>query len=184
MFAVALNAVLGGNNALYDAIGLASGCAVLAGVALNRPGAWRAWIGVGASQLLFAFGDVAFGSGASSPSGADAFYLGGSIVLIVSMTRLVVTTGGSELSAHLDACLFALIVGVCGWALFASAAMSEGTLAARAVSIAYPVCDLVLLALLVRLMFVRGERTPSYWLLVGAVVPLFLSDGGYVMPFV
>ena len=184
MFAVLLNAVLGGSDALYDGIGLVSGCVVLAGVAVNRPRAWPAWIGVGGSLLLFACGDMAYGSGAPSPSFADGLYLAGDLGLIVSITSLVVFAGGRDLGSHLDACLLALIAGVCGWTLFASDALSEGTVAARAVSLAYPVCDLVLLALLLRLVFVRGERTRSYWLLLGAVVTLFVSDGGYVLPFV
>src|SRR5437763_195925 len=90
--------------------------------------------------------------------------------------------GGRQLSAHLDACLLALIVGVCGWTLFASQAMTEGSIAARAISVAYPICDLVLLALLARSVFVRGDRARSYWLLLAAVVLLFLSDGAFVMP--
>jgi PAS domain S-box-containing protein len=75
-----------------------------------------------------------------------------------------------------------LIVGACGWAVFASEAMSHGSVAARAISVAYPVVDLVLLALLVRFAFVRGERTPSYWFLFAAILSLFLADGAFVMP--
>jgi PAS domain S-box-containing protein len=68
--------------------------------------------------------------------------------------------------------------------LFASDAMGHGSAASRAVSVAYPVADLVLLALLAHAMFVHGARGRSYWLLFVAVVLLFLADGGDVMPMI
>jgi PAS domain S-box-containing protein len=183
VLAVVLNSVLGGNNALYDSVGLSAAGMILLGTYLNRPAAWRAWAGIGLSQLLFAIGDIAFGSGVSSPSPVDAVYLSGDLLLIASMAWLVVSVGGKrDLGSHLDASLLALVVGVCGWALFASSAMMTGSVGARVVAIAYPVADLVLLALLVRLVFVRGSRSPSYWLLLAAVVALFVADAGYVMP--
>jgi PAS domain S-box-containing protein len=183
VLAVVLNSALGGNNALYDSVGLTSAGLILLGTALNRPAAWRPWVGIGLSQLLFAIGDIAFGSGVTSPSPFDAVHLSGDLILIVSMAWLVAAVGGwRDFGSHLDACLLALVVGVCGWALFASESMTTGSTAARIVAIAYPVADLVLLALLVRLVFVRGTRSPSYWWLLAGVVTLFVADVGYVMP--
>jgi PAS domain S-box-containing protein len=183
VLAVVLNSALGGSNALYDAVGLTSAALILLGTALNRPAAWRPWVGIGLSQLLFAIGDIAFGSGVTSPSPIDAVYLGADLVLIVSMAWLVAAVGGRrDFGSQLDAALLALVVGVCGWALFASDSMTTGSVATRIVAVAYPVADLVLLALLVRLVFVRGSRTPSYWLLLAGVIALFVADAGYVIP--
>jgi PAS domain S-box-containing protein len=183
VLAVVLNSALGGNNALYDSVGLTSAGLILLGTALNRPAAWRPWVGIGLSQLLFAIADIAFDSGVTSPSPFDAVHLSGDLILIVSMAWLVAAVGGwRDFGSHLDACLLALVVGVCGWALFASESMTTGSTAARIVAIAYPVADLVLLALLVRLVFVRGTRSPSYWWLLAGVVTLFVADVGYVMP--
>jgi PAS domain S-box-containing protein len=183
VLAVALNAALGGSNTLYDGIGLTSAGLIFVGTAVHRPRAWRAWVGLGVSQALFAVGDIVYSSAAGSPAWSDAFYLGGDALLIASIGWLLVSAGRiRDLSSNLDACLLALIAGVCGWALFASDAMTQGTIASRAISVAYPVADLVLLALLLRAVFVRGTRALSYWLLLSAVVPLFLADGGDVMP--
>ena len=183
VLAVVLNSALGGNNALYDSVGLTAAGLILLGTALRRPAMWRPWIGIGLSQLLFAIGDVAFGSGVASPSPVDAVYLSGDLVLIVSMAWLVASVGGRrDFGSHLDASLLTLVVGVCGWALFASSSMTTGSVGARIVAIAYPVADLVLLALLVRLVFIRGTRSPSYWWLLAGVVALFVADAGYVMP--
>ncbi|MFL5963945.1 MAG: ATP-binding protein [Gaiellaceae bacterium] len=178
-----LNSLLGGNNALYDCVGLAAAGAILLGTVLNRPAAWRAWVGIALSQLLFSIGDIAFGSGVTSPSPVDGVYLSGDLLLILSMAWLVASVGGKrDLGSYLDASLLALVVGVCGWALFASSSMTTGTIGARMVAIGYPVADLVLLALLVRLVFVRGTRSSAYWLLLAAVVSLLIADVGYVMP--
>jgi PAS domain S-box-containing protein len=183
VLAVVLNSALGGNNALYDGVGLSSAALIVLGTALNRPATWRPWVGIGVSQLLFAIGDIAFGSGVTSPSPVDAVYLSGDLVLILSMGWLVASVGGRrDLGSHLDACLLALVVGVCGWALFASSSMTAGSIAARVVAIAYPVADLVLLALLMRLIFVRGTRSPAYWWLLAGVIALFVADAGYVIP--
>jgi PAS domain S-box-containing protein len=183
VLAVVLNSLLGGNNALYDSVGLSSAGLILLGTLVNRPTAWRPWVGIGLSQLLFAIGDIAFGSGVSSPSPVDAVYLSGDLLLILSMAWLVGSVGGRrDFGSHLDASLLALVLGVCGWALFASSSMTTGSVGARIVAIAYPVADLVLLALLVRLVFVRGSRSPAYWLLLAAVIALFAADAGYVMP--
>jgi PAS domain S-box-containing protein len=185
VLAVALNAALGGSAVLYDAVGLTSAAVILIGTALHRPRAWRAWVGIGVSQALFAGGDLLYSPTASSPSPADAFYLTGAALLIMSIGDLVFSSRAArDVSANLDAGLIALIVGVCGWSLFASNAMSHGTLASRMVAVAYPVTDLVLLALLVRAFFVRGTRSVSYWLLLAAVFPLFLADGGSVTPMI
>jgi PAS domain S-box-containing protein len=183
VLAVTLNAALGGSTVLYDGIAVTSVAGILLGTALHRPRAWRAWVGLALSQALFAAGDMFYNVAATPPTPADAFYLGGDALLVVSIAWLVLSAGRvRDLTSHLDACLLALIVGVCSWALFASDAMRHGSTWSQAVSLAYPVADLVLVALLVRAMFVRGTRGRSYWLLFAAVVLLFLADAGAVMP--
>ncbi|MDX6451569.1 MAG: two-component system, cell cycle sensor histidine kinase and response regulator CckA [Gaiellaceae bacterium] len=183
VLAVVANAALGGSNILYESVGLSSAGLVLLGTALHRPAVWRPWVGIAISQLLFAIGDIAFSTGASSPSPVDAVYLSGDLLLILSMGWLVVAVGGRrDLGSLLDAALLALVVGVCGWDLLASSAMTTGSIGARIVAVGYPVADLVLLALLVRLLFVREARSPAFWLLLAGVVTLFLADAGYVIP--
>ena len=187
VLAVALNAALGGSRAIYDSAGLVTAAAILAGIALYRPQTWRAWVAVGVSQALYGLGDIVYdfvyNGSPGSVSWADACYLGGDVVLVAGVALLVVAGGRiRDLSSNLDAALLALIAGVCGWALFAADSMAHGSLASRVISIAYPSADLILLALLVRGMFARGARTASYWLLLGALLPLFLADAGDVMP--
>jgi PAS domain S-box-containing protein len=101
---------------------------------------------------------------APPPSAFDAVFLGGDLLLILSMAWLVLSAGGKrDLGSLLDASLLALMAGVCGWVLFAANSRTSGSIAARFVSIAYPVADLIALALLVGLVFIRrrAEHRPS-----------------------
>ena len=66
MLAVALNAALGGSNTLYDAVGLTSAAVIFIGTAVHRPRAWRAWVGIGVSQALFAVGDIVYNEAAAA----------------------------------------------------------------------------------------------------------------------
>jgi PAS domain S-box-containing protein len=101
---------------------------------------------------------------APPPSALDAVYLGGDLLLILSMAWLVVSAGAKrDPGSLLDAGLLALVVGVCGWVLLASSSKTSGSIAARFVAIAYPVADLIALALLAGLVFIRprAEHAPS-----------------------
>jgi PAS domain S-box-containing protein len=185
VIAVALNAAIGGSDLLYNCFGFASAAAIFAGTALNRPRAWRAWVGIGIAQTLMGLGDVVYSTSASSPALSDAFYLGAVGCLVVSTACLMFAVAGRVgLSPHIDAALIALIVGVCAWATFAPDVLEHGSKLVSAISVSYPISDLVLLALVVRVVFVRGDRTASYWLLLAAVGVLFLSDGAYVLPMI
>jgi PAS domain S-box-containing protein len=106
---------------------------------------------------------VGFGTGTTPPPSAlDAVYLGGDLLLILSMAWLVVSAGGKrDLGSLLDAGLLSLVVGVCGWVLFASSSKASGSVAGRFVAIAYPVADLIALALLVGLVFIRPRAEPG-----------------------
>ena len=106
-----------------------------------------------------------FGAGtAPAPSAVDAVCLGGDLLVILSMAWVVVSAGGKrDVGSLLDASLLSLVVGVCGWVLFAASSKPSSSIAGRFVAIAYPVADLVALALLVALVFIRprAERGPS-----------------------
>ena len=49
----------------------------------------------------------------------------------------------------------------------------------RLVSIAYPLGDIALLAIAVRLAVGAGRRPPAFWLLAGCIVPLIAADSLY-----
>jgi PAS domain S-box-containing protein len=99
---------------------------------------------------------------APAPSALDAVWLGGDLLVLLAMAWLVISVGGKrDLGSLLDASLLSLVVGVCGWVLFAASSKPSSSLAARFVAIAYPVADLIALALLVALLFIRPRAEPG-----------------------
>src|SRR5919204_2934137 len=65
-------------SVLYDAIGVSSALAVVAGERLNRPARRAPWWLFAAGLLAFAVGDMLYNVGyTTSPSAADVLYLSG-----------------------------------------------------------------------------------------------------------
>jgi PAS domain S-box-containing protein len=173
---------LGGDVVLYDSLGLASAGLIFFAVAAYRPRTWRAWTTIGVSQLLMALGDFVYDNvTARHPGPSDVLYLSAVALLILGVLLLSREWLSRNAAANLDALLVMLGLGVAAWVLIFNGP-TDGTLVGRAVTIAYPAADILLLGALVRLLFVQGRRTSSYWLLVGAVLPLLVSDGAWVLP--
>ena len=182
VLAIVAHFVLAGESVLYDSLGLASAGLIFVGIAANRPRTWRAWTTIGVSQLLMTLGDfIYYNVTTRYPGPSDALYLSSIALLILGVLLLSRESLRRNTAANLDALLVMLGVGIAGWVLI-FAGPTDGTLLGRAVTVAYPAADLLLLATLVRLLFVQGRRTSSYWLLVAAVVPLLISDGAWVLP--
>ena len=180
--AIALHFLLRNDSAVYGAVGLASAGLILIGTAYHRPRTWPAWTALAASQLLMALGDLVFDNLTNAyPGPADFFYLAGDATLVVALALLAARSAKSGFAAHLDALIVAFAVGIAAWPLVFSGSFDVSSLSA-AVSAAYPVADLLLLGVLARLLFLQDRRTTAYWLLVAAVVPLFIADGAYVIP--
>ena len=183
LVAIAGHFALAGDVVLYDALGLASAGLIFFAVAAYRPRTWRAWGTIGVSQLLMALGDFVYDNLTSRyPGPADALYLFGVALLILGVLLLSRDSiGPRSTAAHLDALVVTLGLGIAAWVLIFTGP-AGGTLLGRAVTVAYPAADLLLLGALVRLLFVQGRRTSSYWLLVASVVPLLVADGAWVLP--
>jgi PAS domain S-box-containing protein len=185
--AIVVYVTAGGVPELYDVFGISSAVAIAVGVRLNRPRHRAPWLGLALSQAVLGIGDFiyfsVYGGVPVYPSIADGFYLtglvlfGGSIVLLVART-----IDRRDLLSYVDAAVVALGVGLLAWALFFSGALGHGAPLARAVSTAYPLLELLLLWVLVRLLFVGSGRTASYYGLAGAVLLNIVSYGWYAVP--
>jgi PAS domain S-box-containing protein len=185
--AIAVYVVVGGSNMIYEACGLSAAAAIFAGARMHRPKARAAWLLLGVSQGLLGIGDLiyfnAFGDAPPYPSVADGFYLAGVVTLGSAIALLVARSEyGRDLLSYLDALVVACAIALLVWAALFAGALGSGSDLARIVSVAYPVLDAVLLAALLRVFFVRGVRTVSYYMLVGSVLLLILSDAWYVVP--
>jgi two-component system cell cycle response regulator len=159
---------------LYDGLELlaAAGC-------LARPLVVRreraAWLALGLALLVTATGDFlwdfAYGSDPPFPSWADAVYLAfypASYVGIVLLVRKRIS--GFNASLWLDGVTAALAAGALGASVLLEVvvASTHGSPLLVLTNLAYPLGDIVLLALLIFVFAVTGWRPGRAWLLIGA----------------
>jgi signal transduction histidine kinase len=170
-------------NWLYDAFGFAAAAAIVAGVHWNRPEARLPWFLFAAGNACFAAGDV-IGTALDDPaipSAADWVYLAGYPLLASGLVLLLVKAGGHHriaviVEAVVVSCAFALVQ----WAFIVDQIVNgTGSTAERAVSAAYPSMDILLLAALAGFFATAAWRTPSFLLLVAAIVPQLVADEIY-----
>jgi diguanylate cyclase (GGDEF)-like protein len=179
-------------------IGLVAVAGLLVGVKLHRPrhaGPW--WLLAGGLSCIAA-GDFAYslyerlGQGSAPfPSLADALYLAGCPLIGVGMVLLVrMRTAGRDRVSWIDATIVASGFGLLSWTFLMAPTASSNDLSwlGRLVALAYPVWDVLFLALLVRLLAGLGARLPALRLLAGAaalwlgydtVYALMLQYGSY-----
>lgn len=171
---------------LWTLIGVLSLAGLATGTIVNRPRRRLPWWLAAAGVTSLMLGDMIYdvltgplGQDNPFPSVADAFYLamypliaGGLLVLIR------VTTHRGDKDAFLDATFVTVAVGLLVWVYLAQPYVDDPTLTwpQQAVSIAYPLGDVLLLAVLVRLLIGSGRRNRALWLLSIGTLGLFGSD--------
>jgi PAS domain S-box-containing protein len=188
LIGIALYIAIGGSHAIYELYGSAAVVAILVGVARNRPANRLGWTLLAASQLALNVADflywTVYGGAPSFPSPADVLYLVGALIFILALYSLVNSGTGAarDLMSLADAAVLSLAIGLFLWSTFFSGALGDGAGVARVVSVAYPVLDLVLLTMLIRVLLGNARRTSSYLFVVASVLFVVLSDAWYVVP--
>jgi diguanylate cyclase (GGDEF)-like protein len=172
---------------LYELIAAASVPAILLGVWRHRPARPLPWLLLGAAQLLFVLGDTiwlildALGE-SPFPSVADIAYLAGYPALIGAFALAVrIRIRGGDRTGLLDGLILATAVFLAGWLVLIRPAI-DGELdpLSLAVSVAYPVGDLLALGVVIGLLATPGARTPSFVFLIVGVTSMFVADVLYV----
>ncbi len=175
---------IGVQSILYDVVAVAAAAAMFAGIAWNLPEPRFAWTLLALGVLLWAGGDIVFGTSQPVPSLADMFYISAYPLLALGLVGLARTTaGGRNESTLTDAVVVAAGVGVVTMVfLVVPAGQTRGvTLAARVVSLGYPLMDLGLLAILVRPARAAVARRGVFGLLGTALVLRVVADTGYAL---
>ncbi len=173
-------------DALYDALRISAGVVAVVVVRRLAPARSRAWYLFGVGEILFGLGDVtwdiiaSFG-GEPFPSVADVCYVGGYACIIYGLLKLIRLCTGNELPALVDAGVAAAGVGMILWiAVFGPAFEdSSGNVLATAVSVSYPIMDLLLLVVAARLAMGGTRRTGCHYLLLAGVLLLIAADVGF-----
>lgn len=188
-------AVLGSDvePVLYLVVGGYGTLLSLVGALRAPPGRRRIWWAFVAAQVLFLVGDLLWTWDAEVlhvdrfPAPADVAYLAQYPVLALGMYWLIVgRQRGRDRAAFLDAAILTTGCAVVGIVFFVTPAAAAGgtTLAAQAVAAAYPVGDLLVLALVVR-MFTSGDmRNVALWAVFGGMATVLVADLVYVVVLV
>jgi two-component system, cell cycle response regulator len=179
-------------NWVYDAImlGCAASCLLRAALVRRERAAWAL---LGLALLVWTGGEIYYEAVLATqasvpvPSPADAGYL---LFYPIAYAGLILLARGRVASFSAARCLDGIIVGAAVAALaaalaagpiFDSGTAAGGTLAV-ATNLAYPVCDLALLSLVVTAAALDGWRVNARWAALGAgLVVLALSDMAFLL---
>ncbi|SED91151.1 aminotransferase class I/II-fold pyridoxal phosphate-dependent enzyme [Streptomyces sp. TLI_105] len=177
------------HTTLWALIGLSGVAAILVGVHRNRPSRRWPWLVLAAANLAFVSGDTAynaleafFGQTRPFPSVADALYLVTYPLFAIGLFGFIRHRAvGRDLGVVLDALILTSGLALLCWVnLITPLARSEGmTWAEKAISIAYPLGDVLMLAMLARLLVPGGLRSRSVQLLTLGTCGILASDVVY-----
>jgi signal transduction histidine kinase len=165
--------------------------ALLVGPRLHRPADARPWQLLAAGQLVLVVATLVAWTvtrvlGPSlPPSVADVANIAVRDPLLLLALLLMVRrrTPGRDRASLIDALIVATSVGVVYWSfLIDPAVQSQGlSLARRLMLLGYPIMDLLLLVVGVRLLMGAGARKPAFYLLAAALAASMIADSVYCM---
>jgi diguanylate cyclase (GGDEF)-like protein len=172
------------SNIYYDALSASIPLLIVVGVRLHRPAKARLWYLLAAGQGTWAIGDVVYGVNRFVldrdpwPSEADVVYLLGYPVMAAALLVLIRgRTTGRDRAGLIDASIIATGLTLVVWVFIMRETMAaDDSVLGRLTSMAYPIGDIALLALLARLIIAPGARTGSYRLLVSSLLVLMVVD--------
>jgi diguanylate cyclase (GGDEF)-like protein/PAS domain S-box-containing protein len=187
--ATAVYYLTGHGSYLFNLIGLSSPVLILAAVVVHKPEAKAPWYLFALGQFLFITGDVLaynydkiFGTELPFPAISDVAYLLVYPCLIAGgLALLHLRAPRRDIGALIDSAIIAIGIGTLSWVLLISPYAHDSTLTGlqKMVSMGYPIMDLMLLTVAVRLAVSRGQRTPAFHLMLVAVAALLLTDSLY-----
>ncbi len=173
-------------------VGIAGSCAVAVAVGLRRhrpavAGPWRAFgVGVGLwvlgeaiwCTLLLVDGDL------PDVSVADPAYLGGYLLMAVGLSGMIrARRPGRDTEGLVDGIVLGIALLSVAW-VFLIVPLSDPTATtalSNLVALAYPLGDVVLLAVCGRLLLGVGRRSAAFWLLVGGLLATLVADTAYAV---
>jgi diguanylate cyclase (GGDEF)-like protein/PAS domain S-box-containing protein len=174
---------------LYNIIGISSPIVILLAVRLHQPEQRAPWYLFALGQTLFIGGDVIaynydtfFGTTLPYPAISDALYLSVYPCLVAGILMMIRRRNpGRDRASFIDSLMVSIGLGTISWVFLIApyAHDTESNLLTRLTSISYPIMDLLLIAVAVRLAVGAGKRAPSFLLMMVAVMALFATDAIY-----
>jgi signal transduction histidine kinase len=176
-------------GAVINLIGLSGVIAIVVGVRIHRPSTTTAWYLIALGLTFSVGGDVLaynyeqfFGHSAPYPSIADALYLLINPSLAVGILLLTRRQNrGRDRASLIDSLIITTGLGLLSWIFLMAPYAHDSSLSTpeKLTSIAYPLLDLLVLSMAVRLAVSGGARSKSYYLTVTSICMLFATDAVY-----
>jgi diguanylate cyclase (GGDEF)-like protein/PAS domain S-box-containing protein len=174
---------------LWASLGLSSVVSIVVGVRRNRPERPLAWYLLAAGVTMFAAGDFTYNiltlvlhENNPFPSLADGFYLAMYPLCATALALFIRSrTPSADRSSLIDALIITTGLGLLSWVYLIEPFVRnvELTWQQKVISVAYPLGDVLLLAMLARLLSAGGFRTRSLQLLTCATLGLLAADVMY-----
>ena len=165
---------------VFNAIGFSGVVAVVAGVRMHRPAARWAWYLIALGLVLFVAGDVLaynykalFGGALPFPSIADPAYLAVYPVTVAGLLLLIRRRNpGRDWASLVDATIVTIGLALLSWVFLMAPYAHDHSLhlETKLVSIAYPLGDILILGVAVRMAVGAGRRSAAYYMVIGAIL--------------
>jgi diguanylate cyclase len=171
---------------LYISLNASAVVAIVAGIRRWRPAHALPWWLLAVGQAVYTAGDFLFywaryiSHTSQFPSLADAFYVGRVPFVVVALALVIRRRSGRDRIAVIDSLILGVVAGLLSW-VFLMEPYTHGSLglSVRLTSLAYPVTDLMLAAMALRLLVGGGRRALSFYLLTGGFILLAGTDSLY-----
>src|SRR3989440_8244327 len=160
-----------GHLILWSVIGASSAAAIVLGVRTHRPRRRLPWWLLAAGNLVFAAGGALY----------SGFHLVNGLLQIAGVVLLVrAMTGGRDRSSLVDSLIVTLGVGLLSWIFLIGpyAVAPDLSLLEKVVSVSCPLSDVLLLAVVFRLVG-AARRSPAVVLLAAGCAGLLAADASY-----
>ena len=174
---------------VYSLVGLSAVAAILVGVRRHRPASPLVWYLLAAGRLCYVAADVLFFTlqhvfhDNRVPTVADAFYLLSCPLVMAGLLLMVRRRSpGGDRAGLIDALMVAVGAALVSWVFLIAPFVGNPdlTAAGQVTAAAYPVADLAVAAVAVRLAIAGGGRTAAFCLVAAAVLGNLASDSLYV----
>ena len=174
----------------WGLIGFSCAAVVVVGVRRHRPARALPWYLIAVALAFFVSGDtiyyaqMALDLPAPFPGPSDVLYLLVYPLLAAAFTLFIrARSGDGNRSALLDALVPTVSLGLLSWVYLIApyTRATDLTLLEKAVSVAYPLGDVLALAMLLRLLTAPGRKPRAVHLLSAAIVGVLISDVVYGM---
>ncbi len=173
----------------YDAVGGSAVLVAFAGIALNRPDRRLPWVLMAVGQASFVAGDILWNwyeviGEDPFPSFADVLYLAGYPFIALGLMLLIRRRlGDGDRGGILDAAILTTACATLSWTFLIQPQLvgAELDTLSLAITLAYPIADLLLIGVAMGLLTTPGARSSSFRLLAVSLVALLVADQIYAL---